>query len=565
MNETKTNTSLLSEWGPLGLLVLSLIAHAGLKAPSLHWYISDENIYYYMARDMGWKVLPYRDFFYANPPLLLPILKASGCLFGWGIIGLRLVPTVAHLGGGIALYRMFRSHLGVLSLAPVWVYLWSHDSLRAGTHATGITETLVFILWAYWFAFHSRGGWAGLLLGMGLWTKTYAITALPGLLVALYRSSPHRRKESLTRFITVLTGSIALLAVFGTLIGGRSFWEMNVSYHLSKESGDENTFRVLSHVAYRNQGTLFLLGLSAVLGVGLAALQGTLHRARMSPDRRGSSKSARRDKRDSITPSKRDGEALVTAVPAMASNFLIAGLVHFVTVLAFLLKQGKIFDFYLLLFLPALSFWIGAFLMMARSALDRARNSRRRLLGFSAGYSVLALFLLSQPLLCPPLFRHDLRLFARDWMSYLNHLRFSADDLEIWKAKIGGPGVVLTGDSGTAPLLAILTGNQMALHEADTNQMRFLGGFPAAAGFIKDLEKEPPEWLVVRGKRLPKDKFIPRGMFEIKDFERFAYGNFELKGRLKLESDTEALLMRRKGSSPSLPSGAPSTEKAIEN
>ncbi|MCA9439583.1 MAG: hypothetical protein KC964_02165, partial [Candidatus Omnitrophica bacterium] len=68
-----------------------------LKSETFHWYLTDENIYYLLARNLGFATLPYRDFFYANPPFLLILLKISGFLFHWQVAGLRIIPIGAVL------------------------------------------------------------------------------------------------------------------------------------------------------------------------------------------------------------------------------------------------------------------------------------------------------------------------------------------------------------------------------------------------------------------------------------------------------------------------------------
>ncbi len=72
----------LLAWGGLLLAVGWFLL---IKSYCFHWQVSDENIYYYMAWaavDHG--ALPYRDFFFAHPPLhLLPGIAAFA-LFGFG-------------------------------------------------------------------------------------------------------------------------------------------------------------------------------------------------------------------------------------------------------------------------------------------------------------------------------------------------------------------------------------------------------------------------------------------------------------------------------------------------
>jgi hypothetical protein len=515
----------------VGLLV-SLAAHLIVKAPCLHWYLSDENIYYYMAHEIGWGHWPYQDFFYANPPLLLVLLKASGVLFGWTVYGLRIVPVGSLILGGILVYLATRKSLGILCLIPVWVYWWSHDALRASTHATGISETLLFIMGAYALAFRGAAIGSALFLALGLWTKTYAITAMPGLFLAIWLATDRdKRKGALAKFAVILSGSVILLVLLGTWVGGRAFWDMNLFYHLAKEPGEESSSVVFYQVIHRNQGSLYLFGLVTLLAAGMGFL--------------GHHRSLARTEED--TSHGLDHllfKLLGRPLPAIHGRFLRVGLIHFLTVFFFLIAQGRIFDFYLLLFLPALSFGLAGLLGIMRVSLESLSEGSSPPLWvrlFPGGCLALALVLLAQPMI-----PRQQRLFLREYVSYWDHEGRTLDILEQWKDQVQGPDSILSGDSGTAPLVALLAGTRLALGEADTNQMRFLGGFPPPAEFIRRLEESKVDFLVSRVKRAPKNRFYPRGMFSIKEFSDYAGAKFHPKSQIRIDNETDLILLSRK-------------------
>ncbi len=500
-----------------------------LKSKCFHWYISDESIYYYLAWDLDWSHLPYRDFFYANPPLLLLLLKLGGILSGWGVAGLRAVPIFCLLLSGYAFYRILSPRLGQWVCVPLCLYWLSYDSLRASTHATGISESLAFLGIAFLLAFRRKPALAGLFLGLGLWTKTYAITGLPGLLVTLWLIEPDRKNafRSAGWCIGITFLMVVLLVGLGTCVGGKAFWDMNVFYHLSKQSTDAGLMPVFGQVLVRNQGSLYVLALTALLW-----LTGIFFNRKALPAFEPSSQ-------------KPPSSGNLCAGLSPEGRFLIVGSVHFISVFVFLVLQSRIFDFYLLLFLPALAFLAGGFLGMALGRWGQQKRVIEQPVFFRScliGYTILCLVFLAHPMIP----RHY-RLFMRELVTYWQHEERNADDLEKWKDTLSGEDVVLAGDSGTAPLVALLSRQRLALGEADTNQMRFQGGYPPASVFIQELTDSGVQWLIVRGRRTSRGRFIAGGMFSLPEFKAYAQSGFSQVDRVLLEGDTEVRLMRAHG------------------
>ncbi len=506
-----------------------LIIYLFFKGKCFHWYISDENIYYYMAQEMGWSHLPYRDFFYANPPLLLLLLKVGGVLTGWGIAGLRLIPILSHVVSGYAFYRLLSPLLKCWVVIPLSIFWLSYDSLRASTHATGIAETLAFIAGAFLIAFRGQSKLASLFLGLGLCTKTYAITGLPGLLVALWLAGADRQRRwrsiGWCLGITILT--VVLLAVTGTILGGKDFWDMNVFYHLSKQPAEAGVAPVFGQVLVRNQGSLYVLAATVMLlFAGRFILKGNCAKSATTAE----ATSFLQKETGMMTPEWR---------------FLIVGSVHFVTVLVFLMMQGRIFDFYFLLFLPALALLAGGLLGMAIEYWkgSSTHGGQPRLWkAIFIGYSIVCLIFLAHPMI-----PRQYRFFMRELVTYWQHEERNADGLAKWNTILTGEDAVLAGDSGSAPLVALLSGQRLALGEADTNQMRFQGGFPPAPVFIQKLKDAGVKWLVVRGRRTSKGRFIAGGMFSLPEFKAYAQADFSQVDHLVLEGDTEVRLMRAHG------------------
>ena len=93
-----------------GLLLLATLAFfALLESYGLAPALSDENIYFYDAWLMSQGFVPYRDFFFAHPPLHLApgwlLVVARG---GFELTALKLLAPAAALVSGVCVYATLR-------------------------------------------------------------------------------------------------------------------------------------------------------------------------------------------------------------------------------------------------------------------------------------------------------------------------------------------------------------------------------------------------------------------------------------------------------------------------
>lgn len=518
-------------WAICLVPILSLSAYISIKSAGFHWYLADENIYYYLSKVLSWQNLPYQDFFYANPPVLLGLLKISGILSGWTVIGLHSVPILASCIAGITLFSILYSRICLFGLIPMWAYWMTYDALRASTHATGINVTLAFIVLAYLLAFRDRPLAASFFLGLALWTKFYAVTAIPGVALVVWMV-PLREKRirNLGKFILVTTILIGLLALFGTLIGGMSFWQMNFAYHLAKDVRPEGNWPKFQEVAKQNIDVLILVVITALYSIACLRFK--------------SSSALGNQRAEDKVPNR--------FLTGNAPDLLIASLVHLGTVTLFLVLQKKLFDFYFLLYMPGIALLMGALLVPVHKAFQAvtSQETRIRRLSFTVLYLLAATLLLVQPVLPRRISLGEKvvspKLFNKDVVSYQEHEARHYDELaKLANILKDASPTVLSGDSGTAPTIALLSESRLAGDEADTNIMRFQTGFPSPAKFIQHLESEDTEWLVVRGKRKKKG-FSPAGMFALKEFSSYANTEFEIREKVDFEREVTVMLMKRK-------------------
>ncbi len=170
---------------------LLLAAFLLLETQAAGYTATDENIYFYQALLVAQGKLPYRDFFFAHPPLhiLLPALLFK--LFGFHILRAKAISMGAAAGAALFVLLAARRLAGDLAaLMALLLYAFGFSVLRAATNLTGMNMT-VFFLTAGFLAFvAARPMTAGMLFGLSLSTGFYSVAAVAAVAVLALLRSP---------------------------------------------------------------------------------------------------------------------------------------------------------------------------------------------------------------------------------------------------------------------------------------------------------------------------------------------------------------------------------------
>jgi hypothetical protein len=507
--------------------------YVALRTYQFHVADSDENIYFYMAlRTAFGGLAPYRDYFFAHPPLHLAFaviaLKLGALGAGaramldpaaWGDGGAALV-TVKSIGlvsgalGGVFVYRATRRAAGALE---AWIagtmFLLSPDLLHG--FFTGVAEALMFAALGVERAVAGRDRQAGLAFAAACLVAMYA--APFGVAVWLVLLVVERR-----RAISLAVWTAAPLLVVHALFllwAGRSYWEGVFAYHLHKPKLGEG---ILGHEL------LLMLGKSTLLVAAVPVAVAALARG-------GAAASLRARLRDEPG--------------ARLAAFALAGLV---ATLLFVGATRAVFHYYfvmLMLGVAPLAGLVYGGLLRRLAALARALRDHRSRPALpprgaptlaAAGLGVVAL--LTAPLAgealarLPAVRRAEIpdaaagHLAARVWrpstalgpLDGAVRALFWRDEERLgdfypvwthflWDAsqtfEIAGvfagyarqglpPGATIFGDSTLASAVALQSGRRLALDEADTNIMRWKSGMTPPAPFIARLREAPPALIV---------------------------------------------------------------------
>ena len=502
-----------------------------MKSYSFHWQIGDENIYMYMAwatAEHG--ALPYRDYFFAHPPLhLLPGVPLFG-LFGIGPLTARILPVGASLVSALFLFLLSRRQVGRLAaVLCTFALLSAFSLLRASSHWTGINLAVMWICIGLYCLFSRKPATAGVMFALGVCTGNYV---LPAALMAGLMAVLHDRRSGL-RYLVGFLAPWATIQLVGLIVGGAGYIDGVYRYHFLKTS----KAGVSREMFYRVSTDNYLIHLGALLAPfmawldrRLAAVSGMHVRPPAKPSASG----------DSLFGLAWDWLRRTLWLDG-ARGLARVGCLWAVGYLLFIAIIPRVFPFYFLLMFPGLAL-ATAFVLdrMVRHGLGLARGfSRRDGAWMRASGWVLAtiVFLVFAYLVRVPIQRGLLPTYVRNQAKPMQYAQSplpvdgllraccwedtaearvaygtvtevlfhesryfeKAQELSGWVEQHSEPGDRLFGDASTAGLVALLSSRRLAADFADTNTLRFSTGVSPPREVIEKIDTPALKFVIAQG------------------------------------------------------------------
>jgi hypothetical protein len=500
----------------MGALVL---IYAALKTYQFTLGNSDENIYFYMAlRTVADGLMPYRDYFFAHPPLhigLGVLALGLGSLFhgaramaspeawvdgGTALEYVKMIGVVAGAVGGLAIYRAVRRVAGgVPAVLAGASFLFAPDLLHS--YFTGVAEALMFAALGMERVVAGRDRQAGLCFAAGCLVAMYVAPAGAAVWLVLLAVS---RRRALT---LALWTAVPLLVVHGIFLlwAGHGYWESVFAYHLHKPKnasivGDELVLLL------RKSSLLVMAVPAAVVALRGGGAPLTRERLRAEPRLQLAAYAA-----GALVLTL----LFVTVTRAVFHYYFVMLMVGLAPLAG--LAWGELFARVATLVraarsrgdlrAPALA--VGALLAwpVAGLALERVPPVRRAQTPDAAVGGRATRQWHDSPVLGPlngavrALFWEDTDVLGSVYSVPTRFLwdasrRFEMADLMGRYAGSMPPGATVFGDPTLACAVALRGGRRLALDEADTNFMRFKSGITPPAAFVARLRAAPPSLIV---------------------------------------------------------------------
>ncbi|MBN1654517.1 MAG: hypothetical protein JXA30_12165 [Deltaproteobacteria bacterium] len=516
-----------------------------LKMYAMNGYAGDEYIYLYQAKLVSQGAVPYADFSMAHPPVQTLFTAIVFKLFGYHFLLGRLLPVLWCLLGAVLLGVVVFRELGALaSIASTALYLLSYEPLRASSHYTGVNMTVALVL-AGVSAFRFGAVRSAAALSMAaVFTRFYAI---PGVVVLAAFALFVLPSEGV-RFVKWCAAfGAAFFFSIGFWTGFADFLDNTFFYHAQKTSmADETLASMRDGVLFHNAAIILLFVLAQL------ALLVSVDSAYQKKEK---SRRAIQRMREVLT---QPGTGLLLLCSTTAVFFLLI-----------LLNMDRVWMYY---FIPAFPFaavpagwlvssWIDAALRLirARANLARANLTRADLAGGAALVALAVVGLYFSPALESRLGYYQRamgkaprdRVYRYDWKPGLlpgavNRWvkstlwsdervigeRYHAINFLLWhESRTLDPleemletirsncsrGGEIFGDSGTVPLLALLSERRIAANEVDTNIQRYRSGNADPEALIKKIDNPKTELIILR------QRYGVAGLKEIQQLVREKY------------------------------------------
>ena len=176
----------------------------------------DTNAYLYMA-DVLWKgILPYRDYFLADPPFLVLLLAFFKLIFGKTLVLFQTLPILFEAGTAIVVYLLLKKWQNPLAFLAPAILLFSFTVLSTSDYVTGVQLVVFLSSLAILFWEKERFVLSGVFWSLATLTKLYVIPAVGVfVLLALFKKEYKHIWRFLLGFIS--TTVIIFLPFIGSL------------------------------------------------------------------------------------------------------------------------------------------------------------------------------------------------------------------------------------------------------------------------------------------------------------------------------------------------------------
>lgn len=211
-------------------LVLVFLAFILVKIPSIGPKISDENYLWYSAKLLADGILPYKDFFFASPPLQIGIQALLFKTIGFNIWAFKFLPIIYSIISAFFIYLSLKSSGQVKALLGVVLFLFSFVVLTTTDHDSGV-HLLTMLLFASFYFSDKKPMLAGILGGLSCLVRLYALPAVLAIIVFYLFTNK-------TKFIKFATGFVfSFVLPMAALFLVPNFGKDIIFYHLLKTEG----------------------------------------------------------------------------------------------------------------------------------------------------------------------------------------------------------------------------------------------------------------------------------------------------------------------------------------
>ena len=210
------------------ILILILIVSVIIRLFFLHPTFSDENFYINVGKTILEGKTPYKDFFFAHPPLQVYTLAILFKVFGISFLVGKSLTLITSSLCVFLLYLITKELYDERSgFIVAIIFIITPAFLAFSTMCHGMWETTFLILLSTYLLIKNKLKLAGIVFVVAVLFRYLAIVYLPFLIVFLYIRKQKIKNFLISFFMTSLLSGLLLLYVFGrTYIDQTVFYQM---------------------------------------------------------------------------------------------------------------------------------------------------------------------------------------------------------------------------------------------------------------------------------------------------------------------------------------------------
>ena len=200
----------------------------------------DENVYYYMGKLISEGKVPYRDFFFAHPPLHIYLIALIYEIFGFNITILKLIPLISILTSAFFIFKIAKKEFGdAEAVMSSLLFLFSYTIMFNSTFSFGMEVAAMFLVVGTYFLLNKDKHYlAGAFFGLAGTTRLLSLMPISVIFAAALFSGKKNFLKLSSGFLIVF---LLVNGIFVLLLGDNYLTPV-YKFHLLKSFGGKENF-----------------------------------------------------------------------------------------------------------------------------------------------------------------------------------------------------------------------------------------------------------------------------------------------------------------------------------
>ena len=239
----------------LFIIIFTIIVLKGLIIPQP----GDENVYYYMGKLINEGKIPYKDFFYAHPPLHIYFLTLIYKVFGFNMIILKSIPLISTLISAFLIFRIAKNKFGdEEAILSTLLFLFSYSTIFNSVFSFGIEIATMFLLIGIYFLVNKKNYIiSGIFFGLAGVTRLLSLVPIFIIFLVVLLSSKKNFLKLSSAFLIIF---LLVNGIFALMLGS-DYLTPVYKFHLLKTRDNKENIKEYVDIIKLN----WILFLSAAL------------------------------------------------------------------------------------------------------------------------------------------------------------------------------------------------------------------------------------------------------------------------------------------------------------